>query len=318
MPIPTAKLAASCPRCGVASAYVLSSGDVNRHTTTEIFDYYRCGECDLMFLHPIPANLRPFYSGGYEPVPADLSELRALAERQRYRLDPILKYKQSGHLLEIGPWIGIFSSNAKDAGFEVTAIEMDPECVDFLSRTVGIKAIQSSDPAATMETMAEQFDVIALWHSLEHLKSPWQIVAKATQRLAPGGILLIAIPNIESVDFSILGPAWQHLDAPRHLSFYTPQGLQNLCAANGLRTLDLITDDPLSVELSLGAWRKRARSTVRVRVIRKLWGDFLFRRAMNRSHGHGSGLTAVFQKPEQRHELRVRADLAGSQSSPPA
>ncbi len=41
-------------------------------------------------------------------------------------------------LLEIGPWIGIFSCNAKDAGFDVTAIEMDQNCVNFLNDCVGI------------------------------------------------------------------------------------------------------------------------------------------------------------------------------------
>ena len=250
-----------------------------------------------MFLHPLPEDQRPFYAGGYDPIPSNLSQLRALAAPQKYRLDPILKHKKSGRLLEIGPWIGIFSSNARDAGFDVTAIEIDSECVDFLNRIVGIHAMQSSDPARAMETMPAQFDVIVFWHSLEHLKSPWRIIANAAQRLAPGGILLIAIPNIESFDFSVLRSAWQHLDAPRHLSFYTARGLQNICAANGLRTVDLVTNDPLSTELSLGAWRKRARTTVRIRVIRKLWGDFLFRRAMKRSHGHGSGLTAVFEKP---------------------
>jgi len=250
-----------------------------------------------MFLHPLPSDLRLFYSGGYEAVPASLAELRSLGKKQKYRLAPILTYKTSGRLLEIGPWIGIFSSLAKEAGFDVTALEIDPRCVDFLNQTVGIHAIQCSDPGAAMQTMGTQFDVIVLWHSLEHLKSPWQVIAAAAQRLAPGGILVIGIPNIESYDFSVLRSEWQHLDAPRHVSFYTAGGLQKICAAHGLRTLDLFTNDPLSTELSLGAWRKRARSTIRVRVVRKLWGDYLFRRAMKRSGGHGSGLTALFEKP---------------------
>jgi SAM-dependent methyltransferase len=293
----------------------LSSGDANRHTTTEVFNYYKCPQCDMMFLHPLPADERPFYAGGYDPIPGNLSQLRELAKPQKHRMDPVLKHKRSGRLLEIGPWIGIFSLNAKDAGFDVTAIEIDSECVTFLNRIVGIQAIQSSDPARAMETMSSQYDVIAFWHSLEHLKAPWHIVATAAQRLAPGGILVIGIPNIESYDFLALRSAWQHLDAPRHLSFYSPRGLQRVCEANGLRTLDLITNDPLSTELSLGAWRKRARSTVRVRVIRKLWGDFLFHRAMKRTHGHGSGLTAVFEKPEPGHQPRQETDVTNSPSS---
>ena len=298
----TAKPSVSCPCCSGTSAYLLSSTDLNRNTSTDWFDYYQCPSCELTFLHPVPRDLRPYYRGGYEPIPKSLAELRVMANAQRFRLDPILKHKSSGRLLEIGPWIGVFSSNAKDAGFDVTAIEIDTACVDFLNNIVGINALHSSDPAETMETLSEQFDVIAFWHSLEHLTRPWYVIEKAAQRLAPGGILLIAIPDIESYDFSVLKSAWQHLDAPRHLSFYAARGLHKLCAANGLRTLNLVTNDPLSTELSLGAWRQRARSTVRIRVIRKLWGDFLFHRAMKRSHGHGSGLTAIFGKPSLGRE----------------
>src|SRR6516164_5204549 len=185
MQISRTKPPVNCPACAMASDFVLSSGDVNRHATTEVFDYYRCTKCELMFLHPLPGDLGAFYRGGYEPIPGNLAELKALAERQKYRLDPILKYKQSGRLLEIGPWIGIFCSNAKDAGFDVTALEIDSNCVDFLNRIVGINAIQCSDPARAMKTMPMQFDVIVFWHSFEHLKSPWQIIANTAQCLAP-------------------------------------------------------------------------------------------------------------------------------------
>jgi SAM-dependent methyltransferase len=195
------KRTVNCPYCEGVSAHLLSSSDVNRGTTADIFDYYRCLSCDILFLDPRPYDMSPFYKGGYQPIPKTLSRLRAMAKREDYRMKPMLNHKMHGQLLEIGPWIGIFSCNAKYAGFAVTAIEMDPQCVDFLNNVVGVKAIQSSDPAATMDAMDESFDVIVLWHSLEHLPNPWLVLQKAAERLAPGGILLIAVPNIESYDF---------------------------------------------------------------------------------------------------------------------
>ncbi len=185
-----------CPYCFCNSLPFVSSTDKNRHTTASVFGYYQCHDCGLVFMDGIPSDLAHFYEGGYQPMPASLSELRKLAACERYRMNSILKYKKGGKLLEIGPWVGIFSCNAKDAGFQVTAIEMDQNCVDFLTNTVKIEAFQSSDPAGSLSKLDEKFDVIALWHSLEHLREPWLVIQQAAKRLAPHGILLVAIPNM--------------------------------------------------------------------------------------------------------------------------
>jgi 2-polyprenyl-3-methyl-5-hydroxy-6-metoxy-1,4-benzoquinol methylase len=292
------KTPVDCPYCEGVSFYLLSSLDANRKSTTDAFDYYKCSGCDLIFLDPRPDDMGPFYKNLYTPIPKTLSQLRAIAKTEQYRMEPILKYRKSGTLLEIGPWIGIFSCNAKDAGFEVTAIEMDPQCVDFLRNVVGVKAIQSSDPAAVMNAMDERFDVIALWHSLEHLPNPWLVLQKAAERLAPGGILLIAVPNIESYDFSALRAAWMHLDAPRHFFFFTARSLEKLCSANGLETLELTTSDRLSRILSRMAWHMRATSIVPIKYFRGIVGLLMYQFANHLSEGNGSGLTAIFTNPE--------------------
>jgi 2-polyprenyl-3-methyl-5-hydroxy-6-metoxy-1,4-benzoquinol methylase len=297
-PIGMSKRTLNCPYCDGVSAYLLSSCDVNRATNGDIFDYYRCLSCDILFLNPKPQDMGPFYKGGYQPIPKTLSRLRAMAKREDYRMKPLLTYKTRGRLLEIGPWIGLFSCNAKYAGFSVTAIEMNPQCVDFLNDVVGVRAIQSSDPAATMGAMEESFDVIALWHTLEHLPKPWLVLQKAAERLAPGGILLVAVPNIESFDFSVLKGAWVHLDTPRHLFFYGAQSLEKLCLTLGLQTLQLTTSDRLSEILSLHAWCVRANSMIPIKCFSRVMGSVLYQIAKRKSKGNGSGLTAIFMKKQ--------------------
>lgn len=248
-------------------------------------------------MDPIPADLFPFYKGGYEKIPSSLSELREQAIRERYRLDPILKYKSKGKLLEIGPWRGVFSCNAKDAGFDVTAIEQDLDCVDFLQNVVGIRALQSSDPVRSIDELQEQFDVIVLWHSLEHLRTPWLVIQKAAQRLAPGGILLVAIPNIESYEYSVLKAAWKHLDAPRHLYFFPIDSLAGLCQRSGLSTVEMTTSDELSDALSRDTWHSFASSLLPVKYLRGALA-LLLRYATLRKERKpraGAGLTAVFR-----------------------
>ncbi|CAN5515328.1 hypothetical protein BH10ACI4_BH10ACI4_01090 [soil metagenome] len=298
--------AAACPYCAHSASLLVSSSDLNRRTTDAVFHYYRCGSCGLVFMHPIPDNMAPYYAGGYQKIPESLAELREIAKEETYRLEPVLKHKRNGELLEIGPWIGIFASNAKDAGFQVTAIDIDQACVDFLSDTVGITAIQSANPSDTLAHLQQEqkFDVIALWHSLEHLPEPWLVVERAAQSLAPGGILLIAIPNIESYEFSVLKGGWIHLDAPRHIYFYPEQSLVDLCQKNGLSALEVETNDELSLRLSRGSWIEWAARKVPKRYV-KILGRIAYglARRQHRKKSCGAGLTAVFQKPAAPENL---------------
>jgi 2-polyprenyl-3-methyl-5-hydroxy-6-metoxy-1,4-benzoquinol methylase len=289
-----------CPYCTSATQLLVVAKDSNRQTTDLTFHYFQCKDCGLVFMNPIPADLRPFYKGGYQKIPGSLSELRAIAEAEKYRMKPILKYKTGGRLLEIGPWMGIFSCNAKDAGFDVTAIDIDEDCIHFLNEVVGVKALQSSDPAETIKNMEEKFDVIAMWHCLEHLPNAWTTVQSAAERLAPGGILLIAIPNIESHEFLSLKSDWRHLDAPRHLYFYPEKSLVQLCRSNGLVPVEITTTDELSDALSRDAWFKWSRSRVRVKYIRHILGHLRYQRTKtiaSKNPLRGSGLTAIFRQP---------------------
>lgn len=283
-----------CPQCGELAKWFISSSDVNRRISAEIFHYYQCASCQLIYLSPIPEDLSLYYRGGYQKIPSTLAELRAVARKEAYRLKPLLKYKRQGRLLEIGPWMGTFSSNAKDAGFQVSAIEMDAKCVEFMQKTVGVDAIQSDDPAAAMDSLSTQFDVIVMWHCLEHMARPWDVIRSVSARLAPGGVFLVAVPDIESHDFRTLREKWLHLDSPRHLCFYTAKGLERICAQYKLEKMEVTTSDELSAVLSKNAWGNLASQIFPVRLARRLLGRIMYFLARSRSGGHGSGLTGVF------------------------
>jgi hypothetical protein len=130
------------------------------------------------------------------------------------------------------------------------------------------------------------------------MPNPWLIVQKAAERLAPGGILLIAVPNIEGYDFSVLKASWHHLDAPRHLFFYTARSLEKLCSASGLKLLEVTTSDQLSKILSRDAWIEFAASKVPVRYVRRILGLVLYQIMKRKIDGKYSGLTAIFTNRE--------------------
>ena len=249
-------------------------------------------------MQPRPLDMSPYYKGGYDPIPADLEALRDIAVRERYRCDPILKYRKGGRFLELGPWRGVLCCQMKDAGFSVSAIEMDQPCVTFLRNTVGVDALQSFDPVRTMRQMHQGFDAIAAWHSLEHIPTPWLVVQEAARLLNPGGILLLAMPTPDSFEFSVLRSRWMHLDAPRHLYLFPIRSLVEVCREHDLDLLEVTTTDIFSDIQSRHTWQMLARSWVRVKYARGVIGNILYWLARSRQNqvGRGSAYCAVFRK----------------------
>jgi SAM-dependent methyltransferase len=205
----------ACPLCAYESSVAFSVADRNRGISSRPFDYWRCSGCQTYFIDPVPADLARHYPGDYHgfPTPAELT--RAVRwEKPKLRL--LRETVRSGRLLEIGPGIGSFARAAVLAGFDVTTIEMDARCCDYIEAVVGARAICSDRPERTVSSL-DPFDVIAMWHVIEHLEDPWGVLEQAARKLAPGGALLVATPNPQSLQMRLLGRYWCHVDAPRHL-----------------------------------------------------------------------------------------------------
>lgn len=244
-----------CPNCHAPVARQFTARDWNRATTDETFTYKVCGACGLIFIATIPPDLGPYYPPSYYPVPKDLTELTDGAALETYKVEILSRHMAVGSLLEIGGSYGIFANLAKMAGFEVSVIEMDARCCEFLRDIVKVKSVQlSEDPAAVMRTDSRRYDVITLWHVIEHLPDPWTVLAEAADRLAPGGILVMAAPNPESFQFLVQGRRWMHVDAPRHLWLIPIKVLEVHLAKHGLRLIDSTTNDAGSQHWSRAAW----------------------------------------------------------------
>lgn len=92
-------------------------------------------------------------------------------------------------------------------------------------------------PDVRDETLSECGDgwaAIIFWHSLEHLPAPRQAINDAAGRLAPGGKLVVAVPNWSSWQARAFGDRWFHLDLPRHLTHLTSENLRAACLEEGL------------------------------------------------------------------------------------
>lgn len=78
------------------------------------------------------------------------------------------------------------------------------------------------------------FDVIILFHVLEHLNAPMELLSRCARPLRRGGTLIIAVPNARSWQARLFGPMWFHLDVPRHLYHFSLGSLSHTLEAAGL------------------------------------------------------------------------------------
>jgi 2-polyprenyl-3-methyl-5-hydroxy-6-metoxy-1,4-benzoquinol methylase len=241
-----------CHACAGEAHLRFVARDVNRALSSDGFPYYQCGTCGLLFLEPVPDDLSRFYPADYH-APPTRDALDRSAEADRYKLDIVQRFRTGGRLAEIGPSWGGFVHLARRAGFEVDALEMDPRCCAFLRDTVGVNVVETSEPARALRDRPP-YDVVALWHVIEHLPDPVALVRAAAERLRPGGVLVVAAPNPLALQFRLTGARWPHVDAPRHVTLIPPSLLAAWAAAAGLAPAWTTTRDPGSLGWNEFGW----------------------------------------------------------------
>lgn len=253
----------SCPHCGGAGTRMLRSSDRNRAVSERHFDYARCADCGGVWLPQVPADLAGYYPGDYHSSLAPLDLDAAIAGEAR-RLELVTRHVRPGRMTEIGPSQGVFAAAARAAGFDVTALEMDADCCAHLEREVGIRAIQTADPARAMAAL-EPARAVVMWHVIEHLPDPIDVLRAAASHLEPGGVLALATPNPRSLQARLLGGRWAHLDAPRHLSLISIDALRATAPRLGLDLLGVTTTDETGLALNRLGWERSLLSAPAMR-----------------------------------------------------
>lgn len=151
----------------------------------------------------------------------------------------ILPWMGQGRLLDVGCGPGVNLKTFQEQGWDVYGIEMSEAAVTQARERVGDRIHQG-----TLETTPfkdESFDVILLSHSLEHLFSPIDELARVRRLLKPEGRLVIAVPNADSLEAKLFGRWWVPWDPPRHLYHFGKTTLTRLLKQAGFRVIRLRT-----------------------------------------------------------------------------
>jgi SAM-dependent methyltransferase len=206
--------AAVCGWCGA----VLSPG--------ELTGRIRCATCGVETTSPwpTPAQLDAAYGDWYRPTGGRFGRVGdAILRRTRSRLaGRIDRLAPDGPVLDVGAGDLTLVDELRRAGR--AADGLDP-----YSGVPGVRTEQLSE-------LPGPYAAIVFWHSLEHLPAPHDALRQATALLAPGGLLVIALPNADSLQAKAFGDRWFALDLPRHLVHVPADTLLAAVAALGLRT----------------------------------------------------------------------------------
>lgn len=191
------------------------------------FSLVSCKTCGMVSVFPLPSlkALEKFYRDSYLEENF-LRKIESERNRKVFRsfLKVIRSFTKGNKLLEIGCAYGYFLKEAKKEGWDVSGIDISAEAVSFARNTYGLNIICSS--IEELHPGNEKSDVIVIWHVLEHLLDPKEVVCKTKDFLDTNGLLCIRVPNIKSLTARLNGKDWPWLIPPVHLYHFNLYTLQ--------------------------------------------------------------------------------------------
>lgn len=243
----------SCPACGspgLVGWLTVPGSDPALPGEYELARCVRCGTAITLAPAPAEAHEAGAYGGGAPRGSRLAAPLLRAFTRRRLALLEAAGGLTPGRLLDIGAGRGRFVAEARAAGWYAHGIEPSARGVEG-ARAIGVELARAGiDDAAVPDG---SLDAATLWHVLEHLDEPGVALQRIAGWLRPGGLLLVGVPNLGSIQARVGGARWYHLDVPRHRTHFTVAGLEALLRASGLEPVS--TTHVLVEHNPFGLWQ---------------------------------------------------------------
>jgi 2-polyprenyl-3-methyl-5-hydroxy-6-metoxy-1,4-benzoquinol methylase len=238
MPLETLK---NCPVCNQSSFnnYL----NVEDYTVShKEFTIQQCNSCYFLFTNPRPdaESIGAYYeSKEYISHHDETTTLmsKVYTSVRDYTIGQKLKMIKKilpdrGFLLDVGCGTGNFVQACKKDGWKISATEPDSE-----ARKIACERVTQgvSESIFSEELVTQTFDIITMWHVLEHVHLLNETIEWLKNHLVPGGKIIIAVPNPQSYDAVKYRKHWAAYDVPRHLYHFTKDSMKRLTSAHGLK-----------------------------------------------------------------------------------
>lgn len=184
------------------------------------FRMHRCPGCGLEFASPMAAAP----AGAYDSLKSGV----------RWEFDQLLRQHPGPgrSLLDVGCGDGRFLALARDAGYEVTGVDFNGRLLEAARAVFALDDLHVGTVEQYAPDWRGRFDVITAFHVLEHVEVPHSFVRALGALLKPGGLLAVAVPNVERAFLQFYREPWDY--PPHHLTRWTAASIQALFSAAGL------------------------------------------------------------------------------------
>src|SRR3989344_8061231 len=211
--------------------YVFSATD---YLTGENFELWLCPNCQAMATLPKlnDEELQKYYQGVYYGRRKSFIDqfinnervwtIKKLIKNKRFFADA--QNDEQKTILDIGCGNGLFLNGLRKMGWKITGTELAPE--NHVHPYVLPFVCQK--PINECVFTEESFDVITMWHTLEHFINPSFYLTEANRLLKKRGGLIIEVPNFKSWQFFLTGKYWFPLEVPRHRTHFSPKAIKTI------------------------------------------------------------------------------------------
>jgi len=238
----------SCPICG-NKEFSLYLKTKDFFFTQEEFSLSKCKSCSLVFTNPIPQDISKYYdttdylshnTGDNGILGKIYSTLRNINIKRKYNL--VSKYNHQGNILDIGCGTGELLSFFNNKKWNAVGIEPNNSARKFAINKHGITVF---DEKKLTSLTPDTFDVISMWHVLEHVPDLHKRISQVSKLLKKDGTIFIALPNLSSPDSLKYKEYWSALDVPRHLYHFNQETFETLIS---LHNMKLIHAEPMKFD----------------------------------------------------------------------
>ena len=217
-----------------------------------------CAACGLGSLHPLPTpdEVAGFYPSEYYGSPGQkftsLVEVVVRLVGSRHVNFLTRDLPRGARVLDVGCGRGVLLSALADRGLEVHGVELNEAATRGADPRAQIRIAEHLRDAGYE---AGSFSKVIVWHVLEHLRDPRGTLEEAARILAPGGELVVSLPNFSSLQARLAGPGWFHLDPPRHLFHFPAEALRLLFEQTGF---EVVSEHHFSLRQNPFGWVQSA------------------------------------------------------------